>query len=51
MARQEKRPPPIDINRRVPPNDVASEMAVLGGILMRNESIDIARDLLQPEDF
>jgi len=37
--------------RLVPPNDLTAEVGVLGGIILRNEAIDLVRDLLSPEDF
>lgn len=36
---------------RVPPHDRSSEMAVIGGILLDNESVNTALELLRPEDF
>lgn len=36
---------------RVPPHDRTSEMAVIGGILLDNESVNAALELLRPDDF
>ena len=47
----ERRPPDANLERRVPPNDVTAEMAVLGAVLFRNESIDEIRDVLLCDDF
>jgi len=43
--------PAIDLDRRVPPNSPEAEIALLGGILLRNEALDQVRDLLEAEDF
>ncbi|MHA1568311.1 MAG: replicative DNA helicase, partial [Alphaproteobacteria bacterium] len=48
--RKTKQPDP-NLERRVPPNSPEAEMAVLGGVLLRNDSLDQVRDLLNPEDF
>ena len=36
---------------RIPPHDRISEMAVVGGILLDNESMNAALEILTPEDF
>ena len=36
---------------RVPPNDLAAEASVLGGVLLSNEALDVVLELLTPEDF
>ncbi|MCB0321008.1 MAG: replicative DNA helicase [Bdellovibrionales bacterium] len=36
---------------RVPPNSLESEQAVLGGILLDNEALNSALEILRPEDF
>jgi len=38
-------------NGRLPPHDRAAEMAVIGGILLDNESVNSALELLQDTDF
>ena len=48
--KRQKRPP-LNLSRRVPPNSVEAEIAVLGGILLSNEALDLVRDILKPEDF
>ena len=40
-----------DILLRVPPQDVEAEMSVLGAILLDNDSIDRAGEIVQVEDF
>jgi replicative DNA helicase len=37
--------------RRTPPYSAEAEMAVLGGVLLRNEALDLVRDLLDVDDF
>ena len=49
-----KRPAKIadpNLERKVPPNSPEAEMAVLGGILLRNQALDQVRDILDPQDF
>ena len=36
---------------RVPPNSLEAEQAVLGGILLQNEAMNVVLDLLRPIDF
>jgi len=36
---------------RIPPHNLEAETAVLGGILIDNEAIDLVQDKLRPEDF
>ncbi|MBN1653786.1 MAG: replicative DNA helicase [Deltaproteobacteria bacterium] len=36
---------------RVPPNDLAAERAVLGGILLDNDALNVVIEILRPEDF
>lgn len=50
-AQRSKKAPDPNLERRVPPHSLEAEMAVLGGILLRNEALDQVRDLLAPEDF
>ncbi|HYC23539.1 MAG TPA: replicative DNA helicase [Candidatus Bathyarchaeia archaeon] len=38
-------------DRRVPPQSVEAEEAVLGGVLLDNRALDRAIELLKPEDF
>ncbi len=40
-----------DILRRVPPNNIEAEQAVLGGILLRNEVFNTLADMLKAQDF
>jgi replicative DNA helicase len=40
-----------DFLKRVPPHSTDAEMAVLGGILLDNEAINHALEILKPEDF
>ncbi len=49
--RQPAKPMVTDLDRQVPPHDPPAEVGVLGGALLRNESIDQVRDVLDPEDF
>lgn len=39
------------IERRVPPNSQTAEIAVLGGVLLDQDSLDLVIDILQVEDF
>lgn len=41
----------VNLNRRVPPNDAAAEIAVLGSILLCNNAIDEVADIILDEDF
>lgn len=50
MINRPKAPDP-NLDRQVPPNSLEAEMAVLGGVLLRNEALDQVRDLIDPEDF
>ncbi|MBS0456513.1 MAG: replicative DNA helicase [Proteobacteria bacterium] len=36
---------------RVPPHSVEAEQAVIGGLMLAPESLDLVGDLLEPEDF
>jgi replicative DNA helicase len=36
---------------RVPPNDLAAERSVLGGVLLDNDALNIVIEILRPEDF
>jgi len=36
---------------KLPPHDRTSEMALIGGVLLDNESINAALEILRPEDF
>ncbi len=40
-----------DILRRVPPQNLEAEQAVLGAILLQNEAIDETLEVLTPDDF
>jgi replicative DNA helicase len=40
-----------DFLSRIPPHSKEAEVAVLGGILLRNEAVDDVADVLTPEDF
>ena len=40
-----------DFLKRVPPHSTDAEMAVLGGILLDNEAINHALEILKAEDF
>ena len=40
-----------NLERKTPPNSLEAEMAVLGGVLLRNDALDLVRDLLDPVDF
>jgi len=40
-----------NLDRKVPPNNPEAEMAVLGGILLRNAALDQVRGVLDPEHF
>ncbi|MFZ0887748.1 MAG: DnaB-like helicase N-terminal domain-containing protein, partial [Candidatus Binataceae bacterium] len=40
-----------DILRRVPPQNIEAEQSVLGAILLLNEAINQALEILVPEDF
>ncbi|HPQ68748.1 MAG TPA: replicative DNA helicase [bacterium] len=51
MVRPVAKSPDAAVERRVPPHSQEAEMAVLGGVLLRNEALDQVRDLLDPEDF
>jgi replicative DNA helicase len=35
----------------VPPNDLAAEGSVLGGVLLSNDALDVVVEILSPEDF
>lgn len=39
------------ISGRVPPNSLESEQALLGGVLLDNEALNTALEILQPDDF
>ena len=36
---------------RVPPNALEAERAVLGGILLENDAMNVVTEILDPEDF
>jgi replicative DNA helicase len=40
-----------DLLKRVPPQSIDAEMAILGAILLDNESINQSFEILLPEDF
>ncbi len=40
-----------DILRRVPPQNLEAEQSVLGAILLDNDAINAALEVLLPEDF
>ena len=40
-----------DSTHRVPPNDQAAEVAVIGGILLNAEALDAVRDELSADAF
>lgn len=41
----------LNISGKVPPNSAEAEESVLGGILLDNNTVNIALEILQPEDF
>jgi replicative DNA helicase len=43
-----QRPPP---GGRVPPSSLEAERAVLGGILLENDAVNVVTEILTPEDF
>jgi replicative DNA helicase len=51
MAGLAKTAPDANLERRTPPNSLEAEMAVLGGVLLRNDALDQVRDLLDVDDF
>jgi replicative DNA helicase len=51
MAGPVRGAPDANLERRVPPHSAEAEMAVLGGVLFRNEALDQVRDLLEADDF
>jgi replicative DNA helicase len=36
---------------RIPPNDLSAERAVLGGILLDNDALNVVIEIISPEDF
>ncbi len=40
-----------ELMKHVPPNSAEAELAVLGGILMRPDLMDLISDILSPDDF
>lgn len=42
---------PLDVERRTPPHNQEAEMAVLGGVLLRNEALDLVAPLLSESAF
>jgi replicative DNA helicase len=40
-----------DILRRVPPQDLAAEQAVLGGVIVNNELVDPVSEIIRVDDF
>jgi replicative DNA helicase len=51
MAAPASRGADAGLERRVPPNSQTAEVAVLGGILLRQDSLDLVRDQLEVDDF
>ncbi len=43
--------PPALLNARIPPHTLETEQAVLGGILLQNEAMNVVADALDAEDF
>ena len=41
----------MDSTRIIPPQDIESEMAILGSVLMDNHSIDVAHAIIKVDDF
>ncbi|MEQ9502854.1 MAG: replicative DNA helicase [Deltaproteobacteria bacterium] len=50
-GRKGDRPPARGPMGRVPPQDLDAERAVLGSVLLTNDSINVAVELLGPDDF
>src|SRR6056297_3582646 len=42
---------PNPAEHRLPPQNLEAEMSVLGGILLENEALNRALEVLRPEDF
>src|SRR6185437_4325533 len=40
-----------DLLKRVPPHNTEAEMAILSGILLDNDAINHALEIVKPEDF
>lgn len=53
--RKQRRPPPVNLETmvygKVPPQDIPSEKAVLGAILLEHHALAEVQDLLTPEKF
>ena len=52
MSSYERTPsPPVSLQGQVPPNALDAERAVLGGILLENDAMNVVMEVLTAEDF